>query len=63
MNGHVKGVDHDEIQYLELVKRIIETGNKKSDRTGVGTLSIFGCQTRWSLRNGIKRSVTYCYYI
>ena len=31
---------HDEYQYLELVRRIIETGSVKEDRTGVGTISV-----------------------
>ena len=38
---------HDEHQYLEVVRRIIETGTVKGDRTGVGTISIFGTQMRY----------------
>ncbi|XP_046978713.1 thymidylate synthase [Vanessa cardui] len=44
-------VPHDEYQYLNLVKKIIETGEKRIDRTGVGTLSIFGAMQRYSLEN------------
>lgn len=44
--------DHEEYQYLNLVKRIINQGSKKDDRTGVGTYSIFGTQMRFSLKNG-----------
>lgn len=41
---------HDEYQYLKLIGEIISKGARKSDRTGVGTLSIFGAQMRYSLR-------------
>jgi thymidylate synthase len=43
---------HDEDQYLDLIKHIITNGNQKSDRTQTGTLSVFGTQSRYSLRNG-----------
>lgn len=39
-------------QYLELVRRVVESGELRDDRTGVGTLSIFGVQTRYDLRDG-----------
>lgn len=44
---------HDEDQYLQLIQRIIDTGVKRDDRTGVGTLSIFGGQMRFDLRNDV----------
>jgi len=39
-------------QYLDLVQHILDHGEKKEDRTGTGTLSVFGCQSRYDLRDG-----------
>ncbi|XP_058807094.1 thymidylate synthase-like [Phymastichus coffea] len=53
-NGYsTENEEHEEYQYLNLIKRIIEKGNVKTDRTGTGTRSIFGTQMRFSLRDGV----------
>ncbi len=39
-------------QYQELLKHILETGTRHEDRTDVGTISTFGYQTRFDLRDG-----------
>jgi len=43
---------HPEYQYLELLQRILETGDRRADRTGVGTLSVFGEMIRFDLSDG-----------
>jgi len=39
------------IQYLDLLRHVLEHGQFKADRTGTGTYSVFGAQTRYSLRD------------
>ena len=54
-------------QYLDMCRYILEHGEDRDDRTGTGTRSVFGYQTRYDLREGFplmttKKDVfkTYC---
>jgi thymidylate synthase len=45
-------------QYLELMRHVLEHGDEKTDRTGTGTLSVFGWQMRFPLEDGFPLLTT-----
>ena len=45
-------------QYLALMQHVLQHGSKKTDRTGTGTLSVFGYQMRFDLSQGFPLVTT-----
>eukprot|EP00928_Gymnodinium_smaydae_P067156 TRINITY_DN500_c0_g1_i2.p1 TRINITY_DN500_c0_g1~~TRINITY_DN500_c0_g1_i2.p1 ORF type:complete len:527 (-),score=137.09 TRINITY_DN500_c0_g1_i2:289-1869(-) len=53
-----RGLLHEEYQYLDAIREIIEKGTSMSDRTGVGTISLFGKMMRFDLRKSFPLLTT-----
>jgi thymidylate synthase len=51
-------INHEERQYLDLVREVLERGARKTDRTGTGTLSVFGRQLRFRLEEAFPLLTT-----
>jgi thymidylate synthase len=49
---------HNEATYLDLLRLVREQGRPRTDRTGTGTLSLFGHQARYDLRSGFPLLTT-----
>ena len=49
---------HPEYQYLDLLQELLDRGDRRLDRTGVGTLALFGREMRFNLRDGFPAFTT-----
>jgi thymidylate synthase len=49
---------HPEYQYLDLLEQVLERGDQRDDRTGVGTRSLFGTMVRFDLSDGTAPILT-----
>jgi thymidylate synthase len=51
-------LQHPEYEYLNLCRHVMKHGNQKGDRTGTGTMSVFGYQMRFDLQKGFPLLTT-----
>jgi thymidylate synthase len=49
---------HPEESYLDMLRHVLAHGERREDRTGTGTLSVFGWQSRWDLAEGFPLLTT-----
>jgi thymidylate synthase len=56
--GSMTAADHPERQYLALLQDILDNGVQRDDRTGTGTLGVFGRQIRFDLSRGFPLLTT-----
>lgn len=49
---------HAEEEYLEVIRQVLDEGEEKPDRTGTGTLSVFGMRMRFDLRRSFPLLTT-----
>lgn len=45
-------------QYIDMLKHVLQNGEERTDRTGIGTIGVFGYQTRFDLREGFPAVTT-----